>query len=147
MKAILSKPVPGLGEIGDMVDVSPGYYRNFLVPRKLAVEATNKNLVVVKQTKDLEARTAQREQRNAQQLAAEMEKLPIKVALKAGENDRLFGSVTAADIADKLREAGYEIDKRKVALEEPIKRLGMYTVHVKVHPQVEAKIKVLVEKA
>jgi large subunit ribosomal protein L9 len=147
MKAILSKPVAGLGQPGDVVDVSPGYFRNFLVPRGLAAEANEKNLAVVSHTKQREMRTAQREQREAQQLATQLEKLPIRVSLKAGENDRLFGSVTAADIADKLRDAGYEFDKRKIALEEPIKRLGLYTVHLKVHPEVEAKIKVLVEKA
>jgi large subunit ribosomal protein L9 len=146
MKAILSKSVPGLGETGEVVEVSPGYFRNFLMPRKLAIEATDKNLVVVKQSKEQEARAAMREQREAEHLAEKMAKLPIRVALKAGENDRLFGSVTAADIADKLHEAGYDFDKRKIALDEPIKRLGLYTVHVKIHPKVEAKIKVLVEK-
>jgi len=147
MKAILSKPVAGLGETGAVVEVAPGYFRNFLLPRGLAFEATDKNLVVVKQSQDQEARVALRAQREAEQLAEKMAKLPVRVFLKAGENDRLFGSVTAADIADKLRQAGYDFDKRKIALDEPIKRLGLYTVHVKIHPQVEAKIKVLVEKA
>jgi len=147
MKAILSKPVPGLGEKGNVVEVSPGYFRNYLLPRQLAFEATDKNLAVVSRSKEQEARSALREQREAEQLAAQLAKLPIRVTLKAGENDRLFGSVTATDIADRLRDAGYDFDKRKVVLDEPIKRLGLYTVHVRVHPQVEAKIKVLVEKA
>lgn len=147
MKAILSKAVPRLGEAGDIVEVSPGYLRNFLMPRQLAFEATDKNLSVVKQSKEHEVRVAVREQREAEHLAEKMAKLPIKVTLKAGENDRLFGSVTAADIAEKLHDAGYDFDRRKIALDEPIKRLGLYTVHVKIHPQVEAKIKVLVEKA
>jgi len=146
MKAILSKPVPGLGDKGDLVEVSPGYFRNYLLPRQLAFEATEKNLVVVQRSKEQEVRTASRELREAQQLATQLEKLPIRVVLKAGENDRLFGSVTAADIAEKLSEAGYNFDKRKVVLDEPIKRLGLYTVHVRVHAGVEAKLKVLVEK-
>ena len=146
MKAILSKPVPGLGETGAVVEVSPGYFRNYLVPRNLAYEATDKNLQVVSRVKKEQERAEIREQREAEHLAAEMAKLTVRVALKAGENERLFGSVTATDVAEKLREAGYDFDKRKIALEEPIKRLGMYTVHVRIHPQVEAKVKVLVEK-
>jgi large subunit ribosomal protein L9 len=147
MKAILSKPVAGVGEAGDVVEVSPGYFRNFLVPRRLAAEATDKNLAVVSRVKQQEERAAVREQREAEQLAAKLAELPIRVAIKAGEHDRLFGSVTASDIADKLHEAGYDFDRRKIVLDEPIKRLGLYTVHVRVHPAVEAKIKVLVEKA
>jgi len=147
MKAILSKAVPGLGEAGEVVEVSPGYFRNFLRPRELAYEATDKNLQVVSRVKQQQQRAEVREQREAEQLAARLAQIPIRVLLKAGENERTFGSVTAADIADKLKEAGYEFDKRKIALDEPIKRLGLYTVHVKVHPKVEAKIKVLVEKA
>ncbi len=147
MKVVLSKTVAGVGEAGALVDVSPGYYRNYLAPRGLAVEATDKNLQAVAQAKQQEARAAAREQREAEQLAEQLAKTPIRVALKAGENDRLFGSVTAADIADRLREAGHDFDKRKIILDEPIKRLGMYTVHVRLHPKVEAKVKVLVEKA
>lgn len=146
MKAVLSKDVPGLGSAGDIVEVSPGYFRNYLRPRNLAVEATEKNVAVVARAKKQAERVAARERSQAEQLAAKLAELPIKVALKAGENDRLFGSVTAADIAEKLREAGYEFDKRKIVLEEPIKRLGLYTVHVKIHPEVEAKVNVLVEK-
>jgi len=147
MKVILSKAVPGLGATGDIVEVAPGYFRNYLRPRNLAVEATKKNIALVERTKRFEARAAARERSEAEALAAKLAELPIRVTLKAGENDRLFGSVTAADIAEKLREAGYEFDKRKIVLEEPIKRLGLYTVHIKIHPEVEAKVNVLVEKA
>jgi large subunit ribosomal protein L9 len=146
MKAILSKPVSGLGQTGDIVDVSPGYLRNFLRPRGLAVEATKKNLAAVGEIKKQASRVAEREVRDAESIAARLAELPIRVSLKAGENDRLFGSVTSAEIAAKLREAGFDYDKRKIVLDEPIKRLGLYTVHVKIHPDVEAKINVLVEK-
>lgn len=147
MKVILSKPVDGLGQTGDIVDVSPGHFRNFLRPRGLAAEATEKNLESVARTRKRDERVAARERTEAEQLADRLAELPVKVSLKAGENERLFGSVTAADIADKLREAGFDFDKRKIVLEEPIKRLGLYTVHIKVHPDVEARINVLVEKA
>ncbi|KPL06077.1 hypothetical protein AMJ85_10755 [candidate division BRC1 bacterium SM23_51] len=146
MKAILSKPVPGLGQTGDLVEVSPGYFRNYLRPRNLAVEATGKNVASVARITQQQQRAAVREQHEAEQLATRLAELPIRVTLKAGENERLFGSVTAADIAEKLRDAGYEFDKRKIVLDEPIKRLGLYTVHIKVHPDVEAKVNVLVEK-
>ncbi len=146
MKAILSKPVPGLGQTGDVVDVSAGYLRNFLKPRGLAVEATKKNLATVERLREQQSRAAARELRDAESIAARLAELPIRVTLKAGENDRLFGSVTAADIAEKLRRAGFDFDKRKIVLDEPIKRLGLYTVHVKIHPEVEAKVNVLVEK-
>lgn len=146
MKAVLSKSVPGLGNMGEIVEVTPGYFRNYLRPRNLAIEATGKNLEAASRIKQQGARAAARELSEAEQLAAKLAEVPIRVFLKAGENDRLFGSVTSADIADKLREAGYDFDKRKIQLEEPIKRLGMYTVHVKVHSDVEAKVNVLVEK-
>jgi len=147
MKAILSKSVPNLGEAGDLVDVSPGYFRNFLVPRNLATEATAQHIAEAAQHQKAKQRVAEREKIQAQALADKLGKVVVRVALKAGENDRLFGSVTAADVADKLHRAGYEFDRRKIVLDEPIKRLGMYTVHIRVHPEVDARINVLVEKA
>jgi large subunit ribosomal protein L9 len=146
MKAILTQNVSGLGARGELVEVKPGYFRNYLRPRNLAFEATKKNLVQVSQLEQQEKRAADRQKSEAELLAEKIGEQPIRVTLKAGENDRLFGSVTASDIADKLRDAGYDFDKRKINLEEPIKRLGMYTVHVKVHPDVDAKVNVLVEK-
>jgi large subunit ribosomal protein L9 len=147
MKALLSKAVPNVGNAGDVVEVSPGYFRNFLLPRRLATEATDKNIQAVVQTKKAEERLAQREKADARVLAGQLANVPVKVKIKAGENDRLFGSVTAADIAEKLAAAGYEIDKRKIVLDEPIKRLGLFTVHIKLHHDVEAKITVLVDRA
>jgi len=146
MKAVLCRAVSGLGEPGDVVEVSPGYFRNYLQPRGLAAEATTKSLATVQRSKDQEARSEARERRDATQLAEQLARLPLRLTLKAGENERVFGSVTAADIAEKLRVAGYEFDKRRILLEEPIKRLGLYTVHIKLHPEVEAKVKVLVDK-
>jgi large subunit ribosomal protein L9 len=146
MKVILTQPVEALGQAGDVVDVSSGHFRNFLQPRNLAVRSTKSNEAKYARVRAQQQRVAAREQREAEDLATQLAEVPVRVALKAGENDRLFGSVTAADIADKLRKAGYEFDKRKIILEEPIKRLGMYTVHIKLHPEVEAKVNVLVEK-
>ena len=96
MKAILSKPVEGLGRAGDIVEVSPGHFRNFLRPRGLATEATQKNLTALSRFRQKEERVAVRERTEAEQLADKLAELPVRVALKAGENDRLFGSVTAA---------------------------------------------------
>lgn len=146
MEVVLLQELPNQGEIGEVVRVKDGYFRNYLQPRGIALEATPANLRLVENHKQALQRKAARELHDAQAMAAQIEQLTLTFQLQAGENDRLFGSVTNTDIAERLAEKGYEVDRRKIVLDEPIKTLGMYTVHARLAPEVEAKLKVLVEK-
>lgn len=146
MKMILLQDVKDLGKKGAVVDVADGYARNFLLPRKLAEAATDGHLRLIDKEKADQVARAQREQEKAQQMAEEMAARPVPLKVKVGEGGRLFGSVTAADIATALsKSAGAPIDKRTVKLADPIKKLGTYTVSVKLHPKVSAKIQVDVQ--
>lgn len=146
MKVILTENVESLGNAGDMVEVKRGFYRNYLMPRKLAVEASNKNIKQLEHQKRLlEARKA-RDFTESKRLAGELESLSLTLARKAGEQDKLFGSVTDMDIAEAIREQGYNVERKHVRLEEPIKMLGVYQVPIKLDQDVEAKIKVWVIK-
>ena len=147
MKVILVESVANKGKRGDIVEVTAGYFRNYLQPRGLAAEVTEANLNKLKQQRLKEEKMAIKEKEDAVVASGRLEEKTLKFSLKAGEDDKLFGSITAADIADKLKEFGIDIDKKRVHLDEAIKKLGMYTVHVKIHPEVTAKIKLLVEKA
>ena len=141
MKIILRKNYDQLGKIGDLVEVKDGFARNFLLPRQIAYIATKGNTraleeeklqVVKKEAKELEA---------AKLLATELEKISITIPVKVGEEDKLFGSVTNQMIADAIKEKGYEFDKRKIELDEPIKALGIYDVTVKLHHEVSTVVK------
>jgi large subunit ribosomal protein L9 len=146
MKMILLQDVKNLGKKGAVVDVADGYARNYLLPRKLAEAATDGHLRLIDKEKADQAARAQREQEKAQQLAEQLAEKAVPVKVKVGEGGRLFGSVTAADVATALsKQAGTPIDKRKVQLSDPIKQLGTYTVSVKLHPKVSAKIQVDVQ--
>jgi len=147
MKVILFEDVPRLGTVGNVVNVAPGYFRNYLAPRRLAVEATPQNTKALEHRKKTISRVQAKEKSDAEALAATFSTISIKVYLKAGENDRLFGSVTTAEIVEKLKEAGYEVDKKKIHLPEPIKALGEFPIEIKLHPEVTAQLKVIVEKA
>jgi large subunit ribosomal protein L9 len=146
MKVVLFKSLNRLGNRGQIVDVAPGYFRNYLAPRGIAAEATSANLKRLEQQKKQAEKIALRDLADAKSLTERLEAVQLKVSLKAGESDRLFGSVTAADIAEQLKAAGYDIDKKRISLSESIKKLGMYTIHVKLHPEVTAKVKLLVDK-
>lgn len=146
MKMILLQDVKNLGKKGAVVDVADGYARNYLLPRKLAEAATDGHLRLIDKEKADQVARAQREKEKAEQLAQQMAEKAIPVKVKVGEGGRLFGSVTAADVASALsKSAGMPIDKRKVQLADPIKKLGTYTVTVKLHPKVSAKIQVDVQ--
>jgi large subunit ribosomal protein L9 len=147
MKIVLLETVEKLGKRGDIVEASAGYFRNYLQPRKLAAEATEDNLALLERTRRKEHKVATKEKEDAVVASGRLEELTLRFTLKVGGDDRPFGSITAADIAARLREAGYDVDKKKVQLEEPIRKLGLYTVHVRIHPDVTAKAKLLVEKA
>jgi len=146
MDVLLLENLPGKGEAGHVIRVKDGYFRNFLQPRSMAVASSPQNERLLEERKRSIHKKAARELNDAQALADEIEKITLTFHLKAGENDRLFGSVTNADIAEALAKQGFDVDRRKIVLAEPIKTLGLYTVHAHLKPEVEAKVKVLVEK-
>jgi large subunit ribosomal protein L9 len=144
MEVILREDVSSLGKAGALVRVKPGYARNFLLPRGLAYEATEGNKKRIEaETRARAARLAS-EKGGAVQLATALAAVTVTLTAKAGDADRLFGSVTAQDIADALGRLGLEVDKRKLAMEHPIKHLGEHTVPVRLHPEVHAELKVVV---
>ncbi len=144
MEVILKEDVDTLGHRGDVVKVADGYGRNFLLPKKLAIEATLANKNVIEQMKQSALRRSAREKTEAQQLVAQMEQVELVFSRKVGENDHLFGSVTSSDIAHELEKKGYTVDRRKVQLDEPLKQLGEFHIPVKLHREVNAHIKVTV---
>ena len=146
MQIILQEDVEKLGTRGQIVEVAAGYARNFLLPRKLAIAATPGNLKRLEKIRSvLDKRTAT-EREGAQKQADVLAAASVTLARKAGENDQLFGSVTAADIAEALAAQGYQVDKRKIELREPIKLIGEYQVIAKLHHDVTATIKVVVQR-
>ena len=146
MQVILKKDVDKLGIAGAVIEVSNGFGRNYLLPKGLAVEASTKNIKILEHEKKLIADIKKRDLRDAESLKEKISDTSVTIAMQAGEEDKLFGSVTAMDIADALSKEGISIDKRNILLEEPIKRLGIYTVNVKIHPELIADLKVWVVK-
>lgn len=143
MKVILKQDVKGIGKKGEVINTSDGYARNFLFPRNLAVEATEGNIKNVETLKANEAKKKAEELQKAKDLAKKISEYTINIEVKAGENGKLFGSITSKDIADEIKKKyKLDIDKKKVVLEEPIKTAGVYTVEVKIYPEVSAKMKV-----
>ena len=142
MKIILQEDVKNLGKMGDMVTVAEGYARNFLIPKKLGVEANVRNVKALDHEKRKIEEKAKKVRNDAEGLAERLSRLTLTLGAKAGEEERLFGSITTMDIADALKKEGFEIDRRKILLEEPIKRLGAYTVGIKVHPEVTTQVQV-----
>ncbi len=146
MEVILIEAVDGLGCRGDKVTVSAGYARNYLLPRKLALEATSGGANIFMESERVKKAKTDREQALAEKLAAKLNKISVTVIMQAGEDDRLFGSVTASDIAEKLAAEGVPVDKRQIHLDEPLKALGAYNVRVHLFHEVEAKVRVWVKK-
>src|SRR5271165_624831 len=138
MEVILKEDVTALGSRGDVVKVAEGYGRNFLLPRKLAIEASAGNKKVIEQMKAATVRRSAKEKTAAEELAKQFEGLSVSFQRKSGENDQLFGSVTSGDIADALTKKSFNIDRRKIQLHEPLKALGEFTVPVKLHKEVTA---------
>lgn len=141
MKVILRKNFEQLGKAGDLVDVKDGYARNFLIPRDIASIATPGNIKSLEEEKRQSAKKEAKELEGAQNKAAQLEKVSITIPVKVGEEDKIFGSVTTQMIAEALKEKGYQIDKRRIELEEPIKSLGIYNVKVKLYQDVSASVK------
>lgn len=147
MKLILREDVENLGRGGDVVDVKPGYGRNFLLPRGLAVTANPKNLRDIEHQKSVATAKAAKLRASADAVAKRLSETPVTLKRKVGEQDKLFGSVTALDIAEALAARGLEIDRRSIDLSEPIKTVGDFEVGVKLHHEVvgKAKVKVVAE--
>lgn len=148
MQIILTEDVKALGKKGDMVNVSDGYARNFILPKKLGLEANPKNLNDLKLQKAAEAKRQKELLEEAQAYAKKLEGSTVKLTIKAGEGGRTFGSISTKEISTELKsQFGYDIDKKKLQLAEPIKNIGMFTVPVKLHPQVTAELKVEVSNS
>ena len=147
MKVILKENMDNLGHIGDIVKVAPGYARNYLIPKGFAIEATTKNAKALEHAKRQLEYKKNKVLEQAKQLAARIEGLALNLVHQAGEEGKLFGSVTNMELAEQLKAQGVEIDRKKIALAEPIKQVGEYTVGVKVHPEVTANLKVIITKA
>jgi large subunit ribosomal protein L9 len=144
MEVILREDIKTLGKAGELVRVKPGYARNFLLPRGLAYEATEGNKKrIAAEGKARSVRMAS-ERTEAEQAAAVLGGLTLALTAKAGEGDRLFGSITAQDIADALAARGHQVDKRKIEMEHPIKQLGTHAVSIRLHPEVHAAVTVTV---
>jgi large subunit ribosomal protein L9 len=146
MEVILKEDVAKLGSRGDVVKVAEGYGRNFLLPRKLAIEATTGNKKVIEQMRAAAVRRSAKEKAQAEELSKQFDGLSVVFARRAGEQDQLFGSVTSSDIGDALEKKGFNVDRRKIQLHEPLKSLGDFTVPVKLHKDVTAHLKVVIEK-
>jgi large subunit ribosomal protein L9 len=146
MDVILREDIDKLGTRGQLVKVAPGYARNFLLPNKMAVAATESNKKIVEQERQAYLRREAKVESEAKDLGKMLGAVAITIRQKAGENDQLFGSVTSKDIAEALEAQGYTIERRKIALEEPIKTLGEFKVPVKLHREVTVEITVTVAK-
>src|SRR3954471_8707618 len=146
MEVILREDIENLGARGQVVKVAPGYARNFLLPKRMAVAATESNKKIVEQERQGYLRKEAKVQGEAQELAKIMTGTTVRIAQKAGENDQLFGSVTSKDIADALTAQNYNIDRRKVQLDEPIRQLGEFKVPVRLYRDVAVDVTVVVTK-
>ena len=146
MEVILREDIENLGARGQVVKVAPGYARNFLLPKKMAVAATEANKKIVEQERQAHLRKEAKAQGEATDLAKIMTGATVRIAQKAGENDQLFGSVTSKDIAEGLSAQNYNIDRRKIQLDEPIRQLGEYKIPVRLHKDVTVEITVVVAK-
>ena len=145
VQIILNEDVPNLGRTGDVVKVRPGFARNYLFPRKLAVEANPKSLHAFEHHKRIALAKREVQKGEASELKRKLEALTISIGAHAGEEGKLFGSVTNIDIERALREKGFSVERRKIHLAEPIKQLGEFTVPVRLQPDVEASLKVEVK--
>jgi large subunit ribosomal protein L9 len=146
MEVILKEDVPKLGSRGDVVKVAEGYGRNFLLPKKLAIEANVANKAVIDQMKAASVRRSAKEKAQAEELSKQFDGLSVTVQRRAGEHDQLFGSVTSGDIAEALEKKSFHVDRRKIQLHEPLKTLGEFMVPIKLHKDVTTHLKVVIEK-
>ena len=146
MKVILLNDVESLGKIGDVVSVKDGFARNYLFPKKLAITETKESLKVLEARKKRYAQDIVKEKAKFEELAKKISGVSFTISAQAGEEDKLFGSVTAEDIRDTLLAEGIQIDKKQIHLKEPIKKLGIYQVEIKLHPEIMTSAKIWVVK-
>ncbi len=146
MKVILQETVEGLGHLGDLLEVKNGYARNYLLPRKKALEANNRNVKALEHVKRVTAERAKKERNEFEDLAKKISAVSLSFSVKVGKDDKMFGSVTSKDIGEGLAEKGFTVDKRKILLDHPIKELGTVTVPIKVYKDVTATVPVHVTK-
>ncbi|GAB6282406.1 MAG: 50S ribosomal protein L9 [Ignavibacterium sp.] len=144
MRVILRQNIDKLGQIGDIVEVKEGYALNYLIPRKYVFAALKGNIKAIEEEKKQLDRIRKREIQSAEKISNELEKISVTIPVQVGEEDKIFGSVTTQMIADALKEKGFDIDRRKIELEEQIKTLGIFNANIKLHPSVVSKIKVWV---
>jgi len=144
MQIVLLEDVPNLGKAGDTVKVSDGYGRNYLIPRKKAILATDKNIKNLDHQKRQVQQQIGNRKKDAERVAEQIEKLSCTFAKTVGESGKLFGSVTSMEIETYLKENGIDVDRKKILMEEPLKNLGMFTIPIKIHPEVTANLKVWV---
>jgi large subunit ribosomal protein L9 len=147
VKVILQKDVPNLGDAGDIKDVADGYARNYLLPKKLVIVSSEAGSRVIEHQKKIIKLKKEKRRKSSEKAAADVAGRELHIKVQVGEEDKLFGSVTPIDIAKKLKEEGFEVDKRKIALDAPIKELGEYSIALKLDEGIAANIKVFVEKA
>jgi large subunit ribosomal protein L9 len=146
MEVILKEDVAKLGSRGDIVKVAEGYGRNFLLPRRLAIEATVGNKKVIEQMRAAAVRRSAKEKAQAEELSKQFDGVSVSFQRRSGEHDQLFGSVTSGDLAEALEKKGFNVDRRKIQLHEPLKSLGEFTIPVRLHKDVTAHLKVIIEK-
>jgi large subunit ribosomal protein L9 len=144
MKVVLKDDVKNIGKMGQIIDVADGYARNYLVPKGLAIEANTKNIKSLEHQKRIIQDNAKKIKVSAQDLSNKISAITLVIKAKSGDEGKLFGSVTTMDIAELLQKEGIEIDKKKISLDEPIKRLGAYAVNVKIHPEISTQLNVQV---
>jgi large subunit ribosomal protein L9 len=146
MKILLLKDAKGMGKKGEVVEVKDGYARNFVIPGGLGIEATGGAMKMAENQKAAEARKLEKDHEEAEALVSKLKGVTVTLRHKAGEEGRLFGSVTNHEVAEGLQALGYKIDKKNVSLDEPIRHLGRFQAHLKLHPKVEAVVAVVVDK-
>jgi len=144
MKVVLKDDIKNVGKMGQIVDVADGYARNYLVPRGLAVEANIKNLKSLEHEKKIIQEKAKRIKNSSQTLSDKISTMTLVIKAKAGDEGKLFGAVTSMDIAELLKNEGIDMDKKKIFLDEPIKRLGSYSVNIKIHPEISTNLNIQV---
>lgn len=146
MKIILKEDFENLGKVGEVVEVKAGFARNYLIPKQVALQASPQNLKIIDQEKARNKIKLSKDMRDAELLAEKLKEVSLTANVQVGEEDKIFGAVTSQNISELLSSKGFEIDKRKIQLEEPLKALGVFEVPIKLHTEVEAKIKVWVVK-
>jgi large subunit ribosomal protein L9 len=146
MKVILTENIASLGEIGEVVNVAPGYARNFLLPKGIALEATGKNVRELEHKKRVLAMKREKVRQEMMSLAEKLNQVRLVMRRKVSEEEKLYGSVSASDITAALAEQGFDIQRKDLLLEQPVKQIGEFTVPVRVHAQISANIKLVVEK-